>query len=79
MVFNVTMVTLRMTLLWISEQTLSWMIEFWMKTTWQVIVIATLYIYNHPENLQGMTNNVGFRFSVGDMIPQFTISIEQDN
>jgi hypothetical protein len=27
--------------------------------------------------LQGMTNNVGLAFIVGDTTPQFTISIEQ--
>ena len=31
------------------------------------------------KKLQGMTNNVGLTFSVGDTIPRFTISIEQDN
>jgi hypothetical protein len=29
--------------------------------------------------LQGVTNNVGLTCSVGDTMPQFTISIEQDN
>ena len=42
-------------------------------------VIAILLICNHPIVLQGMTNNVGLRFSVGDTIPWFTINIEQDN
>ena len=32
-----------------------------------------------PRKLQEMTNNVGFKFSVGDTRPWFTISIEQDN
>jgi hypothetical protein len=31
------------------------------------------------KKLQGMTNNVGLAFSVGDTTSQFTISIEQDN
>jgi hypothetical protein len=31
------------------------------------------------EHLQGMANNVGLTCSVSDTIPQFTISIEQDN
>jgi hypothetical protein len=31
------------------------------------------------KNLQGMTNDGGLTFSVGDTIPWFTISIEQDN
>ena len=34
-------------------------------------------IYNPQIFLQGMTDNVGLTFSVGDTIPQFTISIEQ--
>jgi hypothetical protein len=29
--------------------------------------------------LQGMTNNVGLTINVGDIVPRFTISIEQDN
>jgi hypothetical protein len=29
--------------------------------------------------LQGMTNNIGSTFSVGDTTPRFTISIEQNN
>ena len=36
-------------------------------------------MYNPPENLQGMTNDVGLTFGVGDTTPWFTISIEQDN
>ena len=32
-----------------------------------------------PNVLQGMTNNVGLAFSVGDTIPWFTISMEQDD
>jgi hypothetical protein len=36
-------------------------------------------IHNPLENLQGMANNVGIILSVGDSIPQFTTSIEQDN
>jgi hypothetical protein len=32
-----------------------------------------------PKKLQGMTNNVGLTFSVGDTIPRYTISIEQGN
>ena len=35
--------------------------------------------YN-PQDLQGLKNNVGLKtFSVGETIPRFTISIEQDN
>ena len=37
-----------------------------METTWQVTVIATLQIYNHPKVLQGMTNSVRLTFSVHD-------------
>jgi hypothetical protein len=29
------------------------------------------------ENLQGMTNNVGLTFGVGDITPQFRNSIEE--
>ena len=31
-----------------------------------------------PKELQGMTTNVGLTFSVGDTIPLYTISVEQD-
>jgi hypothetical protein len=31
------------------------------------------------KSLQGVTNNVGLTSSVGDTMPHFTISIEQDN
>ena len=34
---------------------------------------------NTVNQSQGMTNNVGFTFSVGDTIMWFTISFEQDN
>jgi hypothetical protein len=37
------------------------------------------YIYNPPQNLQGMTNNVGLTFSVGDAMPQCTINTVKDN
>jgi hypothetical protein len=44
-----------------------------------MIVIATEWqIYNAQICLQGMTNNVGFTFSVGDTTWQFTIGIGQD-
>jgi hypothetical protein len=46
-------------------------------------LIATLLTYNpqtFPRNgKQGMTKNDGLTSSVGDTIPQFAISIEQDN
>jgi hypothetical protein len=32
-----------------------------------------------PKTLQGMTNNGGWTFSVGDTILQFAINIDQDN
>ena len=32
-----------------------------------------------PKKLQGITNNIGLTFSVGDTIPRYAISIEQDN
>jgi hypothetical protein len=35
--------------------------------------------YVIPKNLQGITNNVGLTFNVGDTLPRFMISIEQDN
>jgi hypothetical protein len=38
----------------------------------------TWQIYNPPKKIQGMTNNVGLTFSVGDTMAGFTISIEQD-
>ena len=53
------------------------MIEIWMKN--QLISDNICNIYNHPKTLQGMTNNVGLTFSVGDTTPWFTNSIEQDN
>ena len=31
------------------------------------------------QKVEGMTTNVGSTFSVGDTIPQITISIEQNN
>ena len=39
-------------------------------------IIATLYIYNSPQDLQGMTNNVGLGLVT---LLWFTITIEQDN
>ena len=61
------------------DEILSWMIEIWMK----IHLVSdsncnTLNPYS-PKILQGMTNNVGLTFSVGDTIPRFTISIEQHN
>jgi hypothetical protein len=63
------------------DELLSWMIEIWMNNhlVQQLTVIATLEIYSPLENLQGMINIVGLTFSVGDTMPRFTNSIEQDN
>ena len=36
-----------------------------------VTVIATQWVYNPQKDLQGMADNVGLTFSVGDTIPQF--------
>ena len=33
-------------------------------------------IYDPSKDLQGMRNNIGLTFSVGDTIPRFTFSIE---
>jgi hypothetical protein len=41
--------------------------------------IAKLQIYYPPKTLQGVINNVGLTFSVGDTILRFTISIELNN
>jgi hypothetical protein len=41
------------------------MIDIWMKNR-LVTVIATLYIYNAQKSSQGLTNNVMFRFRIGD-------------
>ena len=38
-----------------------------------------MLIYNSLKKLQGMTNNVGITFGVGDSALQFTVSIEQNN
>ena len=51
---------------------LSRMIEIWMN------ICNTVNLLIPPKNIQGMTNNVGLTFSVGDTISWFTISIKQD-
>ena len=58
------------------DEILLWMIEIWMK----IHLVSdnnrnTVNLYP-PQKNQGMTNNVGLTFSVGDTIPRFTISIE---
>jgi hypothetical protein len=58
----------------------SWMNQIWMEN--HLVSDNNYNIVNlySPKNLQGMTNNVVFTFSVGDNITLwFTISIEQDN
>ena len=61
------------------DEILSCIIEFWMKN--HLINDNNCDIVNlkSPKKLQGMTNNIGLRFSVDDTIPGLTISIEQDN
>ena len=54
------------------------MIEIWMKNHLVSDKICNIVVYNPPQNLQGMTNDVGLKFCVGDTTPQFTISMEQD-
>jgi hypothetical protein len=51
--------------------------NFEWNTTWLVRVIATMAFYNLQKNSQGVTNNVGLPFSVGDTIPQFTSSVSK--
>jgi hypothetical protein len=43
------------------------------------LVCESNYIYFSQKKLQGIIDNVGLTLSVGDTIPQFTISIEQDH
>jgi hypothetical protein len=43
------------------------------------VTITATPKYVIPKKLQGMTNNVGLTFNVGDTLPWFMISIEQDN
>ena len=40
---------------------------------------CNIVIDNPPKNLQGLTNNVGLRFTVGDTLLRFTISVGEDN
>jgi hypothetical protein len=61
------------------DEIVSYMIKFWMKShlvSDNNCNIVNLYF---PKKLQGMTNNIDLRFNVGDTIPWFTISIEQEN
>ena len=61
------------------DEMLSWMVENWIKS--HVVRDSNCNTVNpfSPQKLQGMTTNLGLTFSVGDTIPWFTISIEQDN
>ena len=84
MVFSVTMVRFRITLLMRSEQILSWMMNesiHWPKP--YLLLSATCdEIFSSiipSKKFQKMTNNVGLTFSVCDTKLQFRISIEQDN
>jgi hypothetical protein len=45
------------------DEIFSWMIEIWMKNH-----LVTEETYNPQINLQGMTNNDGLTFNVGDMV-----------
>ena len=64
------------------DEILSWMTEIWMKNHLvSIIFLQHCKPITPPKKffLQGMTNNVGLTFSVGDTLPQFTISTEQIN
>ena len=62
------------------DETLSWMIEFWMEH--HLVSDSKLQHYQSTISLkyvQEITNNVKMTFSVGDTIWRFTINMEQDN
>ena len=62
------------------DEILSWMIEnsdVKLLGKWQQLQHSKSMI--PLKNLQGMTNNVGLLFSVGDTPPRSTISGEHDN
>ena len=54
-------------------------IEVWMKNHLVSDSDCNTVGLQFPLNLQGITNNVGLAFSVGDTILRFTLTIEQDN
>ena len=54
-------------------------IEVWMKNHLVSDSDCNTVDFQFPLNLQGITNNVGLAFSVGDTILRFTLTIEQDN
>ena len=58
---------------------LSWIIDVWIEKHSASDNNCNTMIYNPLKSLQTMTNNVGLTFSVGDTIPRFITSIEQDN
>ena len=64
---------------------MSWMFEVWKEnhlvsdSNCNIVNPKSMIIYNPPKKNQGMINNVGLAFSVGNTTLQFTISIEQDN
>ena len=57
---------------------LSWLIEIWMKV--HLVSDSSCNSVNlespHPQ-LQRMTNNVGFTFSVGDIIPRLQLVLSK--
>jgi hypothetical protein len=62
----------------ICNEILSWMIGIWMKIYTVSDISCNIVVLQSSQNLQGMTNNVGLTFSVGDTIPPpFSISFEQ--
>ena len=61
------------------DEVLSWMIENWMKNHLVSGSNCNTVNVETPHKLQGVTNNVGLTFSVGDTILWLTISMEQDN
>ena len=58
---------------------LSWTIEIWMRNHLVSDTDCSIVNLYNPNFLQGMTNNVGLTFNVGDTILWSTISIEEDN
>jgi hypothetical protein len=54
------------------------MIEVWMDNRLVSGGDCNIVNLRSPVNLQGMTNNVGLPFRVGDSIRQCTINIEED-
>ena len=58
---------------------LSWMTGIWMRHHLESDSNCNIVIDNPPKNIQGLTNNVGLRFTVGDTLLRFTISVGEDN